>query len=57
MFKLRIVSVDHYMANPVHGLDDEWSSFRESEIKRVPIIRVFGVTNTGTVFVMIIDLT
>lgn len=47
VFASRIVSVDYYMAEPVAGLDLERSEFRKSEIKSVPVIRVFGSTPCG----------
>ncbi|KFM81195.1 DNA polymerase zeta catalytic subunit, partial [Stegodyphus mimosarum] len=47
MFSLRIVTVDSYQAFPVRGYDICYSDFRGSEIYKVPVIRVFGVTPAG----------
>nr|XP_039265405.1 LOW QUALITY PROTEIN: uncharacterized protein LOC120341041 [Styela clava] len=47
MFSMRIVSVDSYMADPIPGLDLERSDFRKSQIKSVPVVRVFGSTPSG----------
>lgn len=46
-FKLRIVSVDHYMSKPIQGLDELYSEFNGIEITRVPLIRIFGVHEDG----------
>lgn len=48
-FKLRIVKVDHYMTNPISGLDHVDSDFRACEINRVPVIRIFGTTEFGNI--------
>ena len=45
--KIRIVTVDHYMAIPIPGLDELISGFRGDNIYRVPVIRIFGVTEEG----------
>ncbi|XP_054272954.1 DNA polymerase zeta catalytic subunit [Macrosteles quadrilineatus] len=47
MFSLRIVNVDHYMCPPKSGLDLTYSQFRGSQIKSVPVFRVFGSTPSG----------
>lgn len=47
MFAVRIVTVDHYMSSPIPGLDPVYSEFRGSEVKHVPVIRIFGATNAG----------
>jgi hypothetical protein len=47
VFKLRIVNVDYYLCEPIIGFDDNYSEFRESEINKVPIIRIFGTTLKG----------
>uniref|UniRef100_A0A182M9W4 Uncharacterized protein n=1 Tax=Anopheles culicifacies TaxID=139723 RepID=A0A182M9W4_9DIPT len=45
---IRIVSVDHYMSKPDPQFDACYSEFRGSEIKQVPVIRLFGSTSEGT---------
>lgn len=47
MLSVRIVSVDHYMAKPIKEMDPVYSQFRGSEIKQVPVIRIFGSTSLG----------
>ncbi|KAK7493090.1 hypothetical protein BaRGS_00015611 [Batillaria attramentaria] len=47
MFSLRIVSTSHYQAEPVPDLDVTYSSFRSADVKRVPILRIFGATPAG----------
>uniref|UniRef100_A0A4W3J521 DNA polymerase zeta catalytic subunit n=1 Tax=Callorhinchus milii TaxID=7868 RepID=A0A4W3J521_CALMI len=47
MFAVRIVSADYYMSSPVKGLDVCFSEFRENEVKRVPVVRIFGSTPAG----------
>uniref|UniRef100_A0A1I8QAE6 DNA polymerase zeta catalytic subunit n=1 Tax=Stomoxys calcitrans TaxID=35570 RepID=A0A1I8QAE6_STOCA len=47
IFSLRLVIADFYMEKPVPGLDPVYSEFRGKEIKRVPIIRVFGSNAQG----------
>ncbi|CAH0553547.1 unnamed protein product [Brassicogethes aeneus] len=44
---IRIVDVDFYMASPLNGLDVMYSDFRGIFINQVPVIRVFGSTETG----------
>ncbi|XP_048452642.1 DNA polymerase zeta catalytic subunit [Rhincodon typus] len=47
MFAVRIVTADYYMSSPVKGLDVCFSKFRESEVTRVPVVRIFGPTPAG----------
>ncbi|MEQ2166573.1 DNA polymerase zeta catalytic subunit [Goodea atripinnis] len=44
MFAVRIVTADYYLASPIKGLDVCYSEFRESEVKKVPVVRIFGAT-------------
>ena len=47
MFKVRLDCIDHYQANPSH-LDPQLQDGDSNEIlSKVPIIRVFGATQTG----------
>ncbi|KAH0557817.1 hypothetical protein KQX54_012003 [Cotesia glomerata] len=47
MFSVRLVNADSYQATPLPQLDPTFSEFRGTEIKHVPIVRVFGTTHTG----------
>ncbi|KAL5288058.1 REV3L family protein [Megaselia abdita] len=47
VFSVRLVVVDYYMSKPIPGLDPTSCEFRGREIKRVPVIRVFGANNDG----------
>ena len=47
MFSLRIVSTSHYQAEPLQDLDVLYSSFRSTDVRRVPILRIFGATPAG----------
>ncbi|XP_023293724.2 DNA polymerase zeta catalytic subunit isoform X1 [Lucilia cuprina] len=47
IFSLRLVIADFYMEKPVPGLDACYSEFRGKEIKRVPVIRIFGPNAQG----------
>ncbi|XP_033118831.1 DNA polymerase zeta catalytic subunit-like isoform X2 [Anneissia japonica] len=47
MLSVRIVTADNYMAEPIPQLDITYSDFRGCEVKRVPVVRVFGATPTG----------
>jgi len=47
MFSLRIVSADHYMAEPCPGLDMVYSEFRSTKIFKLPVIRLYGPTRLG----------
>ncbi|KAG8190208.1 hypothetical protein JTE90_011929 [Oedothorax gibbosus] len=47
MFSLRLLTVDHYMSTPIKDLDCLYSEFRSSEIHKVPVVRIFGVTPAG----------
>ncbi|XP_047528847.1 DNA polymerase zeta catalytic subunit [Vanessa atalanta] len=46
-FSVRIVVCDHYLTRPLPGLDVIYSEFRGSDIKQVPILRIFGSTSEG----------
>lgn len=46
-FSLRIVSLDHYQAPPVPGLDVTFSSLEGRTVDSVPVARVFGATPAG----------
>ncbi|XP_026197359.1 DNA polymerase zeta catalytic subunit isoform X3 [Anabas testudineus] len=47
MFAVRIVSADYYLASPIKTLDVCYSEFRERDVKKVPVVRIFGATPTG----------
>ncbi|KAK2890528.1 DNA polymerase zeta catalytic subunit isoform X2 [Channa argus] len=47
MFAVRIVSADYYLASPIKTLDVCYSEFRESDVKKVPVVRIFGATPAG----------
>lgn len=47
MFAVRIVTADYYLASPIKGLDPGYSEFRDSEVKKVPVVRIFGATPAG----------
>ncbi|XP_053962620.1 DNA polymerase zeta catalytic subunit isoform X2 [Anastrepha ludens] len=47
VFSVRLVIADFYMEKPIYGFDPCYSEFRGKEIKRVPIIRVFGSSADG----------
>ncbi|CAK1598542.1 unnamed protein product [Parnassius mnemosyne] len=46
-FSLRIVVCDYYLTKPISGVDVIYSEFRGSDIKQVPVLRVFGPTPDG----------
>nr|XP_054753442.1 DNA polymerase zeta catalytic subunit-like [Lytechinus pictus] len=47
MFSVRIVTFNYYQTSPIEDLDVTFSEFRGSEVKQVPVIRVFGSTPSG----------
>lgn len=47
MLGVRLVSIDYYLAPPVHGLDVVASSYLGVPINRVPIVRIFGAASNG----------
>ncbi|KAM6954386.1 DNA polymerase zeta catalytic subunit [Aplochiton taeniatus] len=47
MFAVRIVTADYYIASPLKDLDVCYSEFRESDVKKVPVVRIFGSTPAG----------
>lgn len=47
MVSVRLVTADSYQAKPLPQLDPSFSEFRGSEIKHVPVIRIFGTTADG----------
>ncbi|XP_069017932.1 DNA polymerase zeta catalytic subunit isoform X2 [Embiotoca jacksoni] len=47
MFAVRIVTADYYLASPIKDLDVCYSPFRESDVKKVPVVRIFGATPAG----------
>lgn len=47
MFSLRIVTADYYTSSPIRELDACYSEFRESDVKKVPVVRIFGATPAG----------
>lgn len=42
-----LITLDHYMGNPINGLDLMYSEFWGTQIVKVPILRVFGSTPEG----------
>ena len=49
---VRIITADYYMSSPFPGLDIGYSIYRGSEIKKVPVIRVFGTTPNGKCLIL-----
>ncbi|GLT50443.1 hypothetical protein SLA2020_239300 [Shorea laevis] len=47
IFSVRIVSIDHYMAPPIPGIDVCFSSFQGGKVNEVPVIRIYGSTPAG----------
>ncbi|XP_028858187.1 DNA polymerase zeta catalytic subunit isoform X2 [Denticeps clupeoides] len=47
MFAVRIVAADYYVASPLRDLDVGYSEFRQSDVKKVPVVRIFGATPAG----------
>ena len=47
MFSVRIVTTDHHMAPPLRGLDVQYADQRGAEVKKVPVVRIFGATPAG----------
>lgn len=47
MFSVRVVTADYYLAIPVKDLDVCYSEFRETSVKKVPVVRIFGATPAG----------
>ncbi|KAM3704855.1 hypothetical protein ACJW31_03G037400 [Castanea mollissima] len=46
-FSVRIVSIDHYMAPPIHGLDISYSAFQGGKVNEVLVRRIYGSTSAG----------
>lgn len=42
-----LVTIDHYMSDPIDGLDSLYSEFWATQIVKVPVLRVFGSTLNG----------
>ncbi|XP_056619644.1 DNA polymerase zeta catalytic subunit [Triplophysa dalaica] len=47
MFSLRVVTADYYLSSPIRDLDVCNSDFRDSDVKKVPVVRIFGSTPAG----------
>ncbi|XP_050277765.1 DNA polymerase zeta catalytic subunit-like [Quercus robur] len=46
-FSVRIVTIDHYMAPPIHGLHISYSTFQGGKVSEVPVIRIYVSTPAG----------
>ena len=42
MGSYRLTVCDHYLSPPICGYDVTYSDFKGSDVKQVPIIRIFG---------------
>lgn len=51
MFPVRLITAESYVASPVPSMDVTFSDFRGCDIKRVPVIRVFGTTPNGKQYI------
>lgn len=55
MFAVRIVTADYYLASPLKDLDVCYNEFRESDVKKVPVVRIFGATPIGMLIWFLIN--
>ncbi len=46
-FVIRIVSLEHYMAAPLPGMDACWSELAGAAVQQVPVVRIYGATPAG----------
>jgi DNA polymerase zeta len=44
---MRVVSLEHYMAAPLPGMDACWSELAGAAVQQVPVVRVYGSTPAG----------
>lgn len=47
IFSIKVVSADNCLIKPVPNLDTTYSEFKQSKIRSVPLIRIFGSTPSG----------
>ncbi|XP_008215763.1 DNA polymerase zeta catalytic subunit [Nasonia vitripennis] len=47
MYSVRLICADSYQATPIPEVDPTFSQFRGSDIKQVPVLRIFGTTQNG----------
>jgi len=48
-----LVTVDHYVDDPIDGLDSLYSEFWGTSVVKVPVLRVFGSTQEGKYWISI----
>lgn len=46
-FVMRVVSLEHYMAPPLPGVDACWSELAGAAVAQVPVVRIYGATPAG----------
>lgn len=51
MFTQTIFLINFYVAKPQIGLDETYSECRCQELKLVPVIRIFGSTPEGNIYI------
>lgn len=44
---VRMVTVDHYLADPIPELDPTYSHARSYNVRKVPVLRIFGPNASG----------
>lgn len=44
---MRVVSLEHYMAAPLPGMDACWSELAGAAVQQVPVARIYGSTPAG----------
>jgi DNA polymerase zeta len=47
MHSVRLVCADSYQTAPIPDVDPTFSQFRGSDIKQVPVVRIFGTSPAG----------
>lgn len=50
IFSIQIFFIDYYLSKPIFEIDNNYSALAKQFVDKLPVIRIFGTTQSGWCF-------